>query len=597
MKWIFTFFILFFSFCATAQEEQLPSSILSVAEFVEKTKNQLQTAQKSSSEDLYQQAPSWTTALYADEKSMSPITGTEGATPWTQTTFGRIRLLTCHTGTQNLNNLWLTLDTEMKTGWSIHIPQLVIRPTPQITKVQVFIPKLPPFDGKTPKQFVKSASFPVHLQFTETEAPLTINMDTSFEACFQNNCQIIQSPISITLPHTQSKPSPFCPYIRRSMTYVPPEASKEELFFFLTPENYLQIRASFEKKAIQPQVLLTQGKQIFYQMLSQEIAQNKVNITLLPQNWSPTDPITVTILNRRQIMEKTMIPSPGRAPNLSFSFPQPHKTLPFILFFLTTPLMSYLLHVFFKNEYITRRKSLFIACVYILSGVLFQFLFHYLSNEHLYESLFWAWSMGIIFILAAFFIRHLTLLSFIILTFLTPLIYLYPLIQCAENWLFIQLACIAALPYLLFAYAPSLGVNWSRFTQKLSPLWKRLPLLANAAVWALILLCLVYHTLVPTQISQKNPQAELTLISPPWHIKGTLFDITATQLSTGKELQKKGILSIKRQTPQSKIDIQTETIPLFPFALLKGEKLSEPLILKPTLSTYQLTDYFNSAFK
>ena len=588
------FLIIIFSSCALAQEEKLPAPIISVTKFVNQTKKQLQSAQKNSPKELYQQAPSWTTALYADEKSMSPITGTDGTSPWKQTIFGRIRLLTCHTGIKNLRNLWLTLDTEIKKGWSIRIPHLTIQPTSQIINAHFFIPKLPPFDGEKPKQFVKSASFPFYLQLNQANTPLTIDIDTNFEACFQNNCQQIQSSVSITLPNTQSKPSPFCPYIRRSMMYVPLEASKDELTFFLTPENYLQIQASFEKKAFEPQILLTQKKQIFYKIISQETIHNKLNITLLPQNWSPTEPITVTIMNRKQIMEKTMIPPLGEAPNLSFIPSQSNRPFRFILFFLTTPLMSYLLYVFFKNEYSARRKSLFIICIYLLSGILFQLLFPLLSGLHLYDSLLWAWSMGIIFILAALFIQNLTLISFITLTFLAPLTYLYPLVQEDESWLFVQLACISTIPYVLFAYIPSFAVSWSRFTQKLSPLWKRLPLLISGTIWTLILLCLLYHTAVPTQTSQQHPQAELILISPPWHIQGTLFDITATQLSTGKELLKKGILSVKRQTSHSKIDIQPNETPSFPFAILKGEKRSKPLIFKPTLSTYQLTDYFNS---
>ncbi len=595
MKWILLFLALLLPSWMYAQEEQVPEPIISIAEFVENTKLQIISAQKASPEELYAQPLSWTTALYADEKSISPVTGAEGAGPWVQTPFGRIRLLSCQTGISEANQLWLTLDTEIKNGWSVHLPFLSVRPTPLIKKARFFIPKLPPFDGQTPKQFVRSASFPLYLELNQAQKPLEVIVDTNFEACFQNDCRIIETPVLLTLPAAESHPSPYCAYIRRSLMYVPAQASDEQMLLYLTPEGQLQIEVHFDNSVTEPQVLLTQQHQIFYQLIDKKINQNQAVITVLPENWISSEPVTVTVLNGREIMEKTMIPQPGTAPiPQAVSFPAPEKAGMFLLFFLTTPLMAYLLHVSFKNEYAARRKSLFIAGCYLSFGCFFQLFFDQLQDGHFYDSMFWAWAMGMIFVASAIWFHRLTFFSFIALTCVAPLTYLYPLTQQADGWLFMELACVAALPYLLFAYAPSLAVSWSRLTCQFPVFWKRLVLLFNAVLWTGILLCLVYHAAVPDKTNPLEAKAQITLISPPWHIKGTLFDITATQLSTGKELRKQGLLAVRRLTPQKAV--LSEEHPLFPFAVLTGDKLSRPLLIKPTLSTYQLTDYFKAAF-
>ncbi|MDR2902218.1 MAG: hypothetical protein LBU87_03835 [Lactobacillales bacterium] len=147
--------------------------------------------------------------FYLDKNEVSPISGSKGYGEWTLYPFGRVRLVSCASGTQK-GNAFLSMQVDLNQGYSLVKPVLTAAASNAYT-ARFFYPKGAINPDISPHEIFQNAVFfPVVFDIIQKDAPLDFEVSGTFDICAAGGCTPYPVSAMVRLSPDESYATPIC---------------------------------------------------------------------------------------------------------------------------------------------------------------------------------------------------------------------------------------------------------------------------------------------------------------------------------------------------------------------------------------------------
>lgn len=227
-RFFLTFLIIFFSCAVNAGSNSWSESDEfreSVRRFITHMETLSQQAQKKQQEKtpLTEGDNNVLTPLYLMQTDASPLSGTRGYSPWQETPFGQIRLVSCYSGiSPNDPTIFTAVQLVTKDGWHIKKPTIILT-TPDMVNTFIGIPLIYPLTNGLTKTnyYVGDYFFPIITSTKSFQKEVHLAVDFAYTACYLGTCQNGVIPLTLLLTDKDHFPTGICPYMTRALNQIP----------------------------------------------------------------------------------------------------------------------------------------------------------------------------------------------------------------------------------------------------------------------------------------------------------------------------------------------------------------------------------------
>lgn len=149
----------------------------------------------------------------------SPFSGMRGYGDWTQNRFGKMRLISCHSGIKNMPNQLWGIETELNQGITLHRPDVKI--TAADTNARVLYPVRYPSQTHKTDSYQGGFFFPILAVAHNTSADLTVSAEMTGQFCSSEQCENETTLMTLPLSAAESYPTPICAALTQSLQTAP----------------------------------------------------------------------------------------------------------------------------------------------------------------------------------------------------------------------------------------------------------------------------------------------------------------------------------------------------------------------------------------
>lgn len=251
-----------------------------------------------------------------DTREESLFSGKKGYGPWIETPFGNMRLISCTSGTKNLQQLFTAVQIRIKPNWYILRPEMTPQTFP-FTPYKLLFPFTPSY------KYTNSVYFPIIFYDLPKVSPLNILVISKITACFNEFCSSFSIPVTLELLHQENYPTPICSNMLFNSGIFPKENNGAFSTNVQRKENIALVSFSFYKKTALP-TIFSEEKSILITPLSFEDNQSSFLFSNIPPHLSE---LNITLrTNEDYFYEKIKLPETQK--NFQLNLPSSQNTPP-----------------------------------------------------------------------------------------------------------------------------------------------------------------------------------------------------------------------------------------------------------------------------
>ena len=425
------------------------------------------------------------TAALREPEHFSALTGTKGIGRWQATPFGRIRLVSAHSGTNNLTQMWFAVQIEPAAGAVIHTPTVKLSKASNLQHFQFYYPLMEekPMQGFAYDRLM-FLPFSANVISPASAARVTVLFTSDY--CVDTKCAAYETPLSLDILAGYDYFTPLTNYIHAMLAAVPDEDEAGKLDFALIQDGVLWARIHNTDCQDLQVLLLNTERHIISAAQEQAFCQKGEALFIFraPQ-LKAGDLLRLIAITPRHVIEakQNIIQKP--LPSMSF-MADPQKSagvLAYLFFLLISGVWFVILNTHYVNEKhakeLLNKQIAGVFCGVLLGWLLCVFF----PFERVFQSLLWLLFGFGLFLYLALSQYKLSSLTVGLLTAILPYSILLDAfglspITGALAWFsfYSKLAFVVALPLIILRIFPYAAVKFSRHSTSLPQQILRVPM-------------------------------------------------------------------------------------------------------------------------
>lgn len=538
------------------------------------------------------------TLFYLDQKDAGLFTGNRGLGEWHYLPFGEFRLVSCTGAVPRNKTLFLALEAQINSDWTLKKPQIPISVMPNIHNEQILYPIQNVFQNRT-DSYTGSVFFPLIYQLKEYQKPFSLTKEFVLSGCHQSECHTVKLPLSIQIPAGKAYPTDICPAMMNEFQSVPiPPMQKMQAQAITQGENLIQLILKFNEKI--DYINLQIDNDIEWNLEKKYINEKTVHLLL-----STKQPLKVpTLLNLKVLSSAGWYDVPTLLERGTFIQDKPFFSwkkafLSGILLFFFSPLFILFWSLDPKNQkMLTRQFHLLVIGISIIAlGYSFGLFLQILPLD-LFETQGWGIIIGLSALLYLLFKPQLNLKKTALFFFLLPKPYLSSVLSTIDIHifqpfkLFLLWGIICLIPFFLTRRQPQFFKQLKRAQKQIIKI-KRTPIIL-LLMWCLTVILGPYFIQSRTDFSFEKLSNALqenkivyVAVENGYCLSCLMNQVALRFFYPGNTLYTQGkleIFTLKANTPNGQKTLKKLMLQPASFGLLYGSKKPYGVLINTYIS-------------